>query len=57
MYKYEMDPARNVGTIERTLDAGWMDRETDGWSETNIPPNNFVVWGYKNFYIVTWSFY
>ena len=39
MYKYEKDPTRNVGATERTQDAG----QTDGWSETNIPPNNFVV--------------
>ena len=43
MYKYEMDPTRTVGVTERTLDAGW----TDGQSETNIPPNNFVVRGYN----------
>ena len=24
---------------------GWTDGQTDGRSETNIPPNNFVVWG------------
>ena len=35
MYKYEMD-------------AGWKDRQTDGRSETNIPPQkNFNLWGYK----------
>ena len=34
MYKYEMDPTRNVGTTEQTWDAG----RTDGRSETNIPP-------------------
>ena len=39
MYKYEMDTTRTVGTTERTCDAG----RTDGWSETNIPPNNFVL--------------
>ena len=43
MYKYEMDPSRTVGTTEQTRDAGQM----DGQSETNIPPNNFVVRGYK----------
>ena len=51
MYKYEMDPTRTVGTTERTRDAGRKDGQTDGrtdgWSETNIIPNNFVVWGYK----------
>ena len=41
MYKYDMDPIRTVGTTERTQDAG----RTDGQSETNIPPYNFVVWG------------
>ena len=41
MYEYEMDPTRTVGTTEWTQDAG----RTDGWSETNIPPNNFVVQG------------
>ena len=53
MYKYEMDPTRTVGPTERTRDAGRMDRETDGQtdggtdgqSETNIPPNTFVVQG------------
>ena len=41
MYKYEMDPTRTVGATERTREAG----RTDGRSETNIPPNNFVVCG------------
>ena len=41
MYKYEMDPTRTVGATERTRDVG----RTDGQSETNIPPNNFVVGG------------
>ena len=41
MYKYEMVLNRIVGTTEWTMDAGW----TDGWNETNIPPNNFVVLG------------
>ena len=49
MYKYEMDPFWTVGATERTWDAGQMDRGmgggTDGQSETNIPSNNFVVWG------------
>ena len=52
MYKYEIDPTRTVGTTERMRD-GWTDGQTDertdrrmdGQSETNIPPNNFVVWG------------
>ena len=43
MYKFETDPTRTVGTTERTRDAG----RTDGRSESNIPPNNFVVWGYN----------
>ena len=47
MYKYEMDPTRTVGATERTRDAGQTDGRTDGRSETNIPPNNFVVWGYN----------
>ena len=41
MYKYEMVPSRNVGATERTRDAG----RTDGRSETNLPPNNFVLLG------------
>ena len=52
MYKYEIDSTRTVGSTEQTWDAGWTDeqteRQTDGRSETNIiPPNNFVVGGYK----------
>ena len=39
MCKYEMDPTRTVGAIERTRDAG----QTDRLSETNMPPNNFVT--------------
>ena len=51
MHKYEMDPTRTVGAREQTRDAWWMNRQTDRQtdrradSETNIPPNNFVVWG------------
>ena len=45
MCKYEMDPTRTVGATERTQDAGRTDGQTDGRSETNIPPNNFVVRG------------
>ena len=45
MYKYEMDPTRTVDATERTQDAG----RTDGRSETNIPPHNFVVWGYNKY--------
>ena len=49
MYKYEMDPTRTVEATERTRDAGQTrdGRGTDGRSETNIPPNNFVVRGYN----------
>ena len=45
MYEYEMDQTRTVGATERTQDAGRADGQMDGWSETNIPPNNFVVCG------------
>ena len=55
MYKYEMDPTRTIGATERTRDTwrtqdgcgtdGRTDEQTDGWSETNIPPNNFLVRG------------
>ena len=55
MYKYKMDPTSTVGATEQTRDAGRMDGQTDGRSETNIPPqqlrcaegtpNNFVVRG------------
>ena len=53
MYKYEMDPTRTVEATDRTRDAGrTRDVRTDGQaggrSETNIPPNNFVVRGYNN---------
>ena len=51
MYKYEMDPTRTVGTTERIRDAG----RTDGQSETNIPPNNFVVWTVEG--IITMTIY
>ena len=44
MYKYQMDPTKTVRATERTRDAG----RTDGRSETNIHPNDFVVWGYNN---------
>ena len=50
MYKYEMDPTRTVGATERTRDAGQTDGETNGRSETNIPPNNFVVIINKEFF-------
>ena len=46
MYKYEMDPTWTVGATEWTRDEGRTDRQTDRWSETNIPlPNNFAVGG------------
>ena len=45
MYEYEMDPTRTVGATERTPDVGRTDGLTDGRSETNIPPNNFLLWG------------
>ena len=32
---------------------GQMDRCTDGQSETKIPPNNFIVWGYDNDQVLT----
>ena len=48
MYKYEMDPTRTVDATEQTRDAGRTDGRTDGQmdgqSETNIAPNNFVVY-------------
>ena len=43
MYKDEMDQTKTVGATERTRNAGQMDGRTDRRSETNIPPNNFVV--------------
>ena len=55
MYKYAMDPTRTVEATEWTRDVGRTrdgrtdgrtDRQTDGRSETNIPPNNFVVYNY-----------
>ena len=42
MYKYKIDATRTVGAAERARDAGRTDRRTDGWSETNIHPYNFV---------------
>ena len=49
LYKYQMDPTRTLGATERTRDAGQTDGRTDermdGRTETNIPSNNFVVWG------------
>ena len=44
MYEYEKDPIRTVGATEWTRECE-TDGRTDGRSETNIPPNNFVVWG------------
>ena len=49
MYKYEMDSTRTVGATEQTQDAGrtqdgrGTDGQTDARSDTNMPPNNFVV--------------
>ena len=46
IYIYEIDATRTVGATERTQDAGQTDGaegQMNGWSETNIPPNNFVV--------------
>ena len=47
MYKYEMNATKTVGATEWTRDAGRtevrMSRWTDGWSETNIPPNNLII--------------
>ena len=37
MYEYEMEPTRTVGATERMRD-GRTDAQTDGGSETNIPP-------------------
>ena len=58
MYKYEMDPTRTVGATEQTRVAGRMDGRADGQmdgrSETNIPPNNFVVRGYNKQTKGTW---
>ena len=53
LYKYEMDPTRTVGATEQTRNVGRpagrtdgrTDRQTDKRSETNLPPNNFVVRG------------
>ena len=46
MYKYEMDPTRTLGaTAYRADTVRRTDGRTDGRSETNIPPNNFLVQG------------
>ena len=49
MYEYEMDPIRTVGTTEQIWDVGPTDKQTDrwmdGWSDTNKPPNIFIVGG------------
>ena len=45
MSTYEMDLTRMVGTTERTRDAGRRDGQTDGRSETNIPPTTSLCWG------------
>ena len=42
MYECKIDATRTVGAAERARDAGRTDRRTDGWSETNIHPYNFV---------------
>ena len=47
VYKYEMDPTRTVGATERTRDAGRTDGQTDGRSETDIPPTTLLCGGYK----------
>ena len=41
--KYGKNPSWTVNATERTWDGGRTDGQTDGRSETNIPPNNFVV--------------
>ena len=47
--KYGKNPSRTVDVTERTRQAGQTDGWTDGRTETNIPPNNFVVrGGYNN---------
>ena len=38
MYKYKIDPTRTLGATERTPDACRTNGQTDGRSETNIPP-------------------
>ena len=43
MYNYEMDTTRTLGATEQTRDVGRMDGRTDGQSETNISPNNFIM--------------
>ena len=49
MYKYEMDPTRTVGATEWIYDAGQTrGRQTDGRSETNIPPTTLLCRGYNN---------
>ena len=61
MYKYEMDPTKTVEATERTRDAGrtrdgrTRDGRTDGPSETNIPPNNFVVRGYNKLEFIVYA--
>ena len=49
--KYGKNPSWTVDATELTRDAGRTDGRTDGRtngrSETNIPPNNCVVWGYN----------
>ena len=49
MYKYEMEPTRTLGATERTRNAGWTDRRTDGRTEWNQypPPTTSSCGGYK----------
>ena len=49
MYKYDMDPTRNVEQSRHVM----RDRQMDGGSETNISPDNFVVWGYNE--LINWT--
>ena len=46
MYKYEMDPTRPVGTIERTRDAGRTDGRMDGVKPI-YPPTTSLCGGYN----------
>ena len=45
MCKYEMDSASIVEDTEQTQTDELMDRQTDGWRETSIPPFNFIEAG------------
>ena len=53
MDKYERDPTRTVGAIERTRDAGQTDGQTDGRMDRQTdgvkpiyPPTTSFCWGY-----------